>query len=259
MYADAFLAPWHESARELVPGRAACSTSTPTSGRTTPTVSSASPSSSSTRSSWSTAARPSSRCTSPRATRSGTTGSSTRPPASDGRLVAFCRLDPRADPVAEAERALDRGAVGIKLHPRAENFRLADPDAAGIYAVAHERGLPLIVHAGRGIPALGRDAVDLARQYPDMKLILAHEGICDLAWIWRDAQELPNLFFDTAWWSPADHLSLFAFVPPGQILFGSDAPYGTPLQGRVRSPATRCRRASRPSRRASSWASRPRA
>jgi hypothetical protein len=89
------------------------------------------------------------------------------------------------------------------------------------------------VHAGRGIPALGRDAVDLARKYPDMKLILAHEGICDLAWIWRDAQELPNLFFDTAWWSPADHLSLFAFVPPGQILFGSDAPYGTPLQGRL--------------------------
>jgi hypothetical protein len=152
---------------------------------------------------------------------------------SDGRLVAFCRLDPRDGPVAEAERALDRGAVGIKLHPRAEAFRLFEPEWEGIYAVAHERSLPLIVHAGRGIPALGRDAVDLAGRYPDMKLILAHEGICDLAWIWRHAQELPNLFFDTAWWSPADHLSLFAYVPPGQILFGSDAPYGTPLQAQV--------------------------
>ncbi|TMM11234.1 MAG: hypothetical protein E6G00_05440, partial [Actinobacteria bacterium] len=42
--------------------------------------------------------------------------------ASDGRLVAFCRLDPADDPLAEAERALARGARGIKLHPRAEQF-----------------------------------------------------------------------------------------------------------------------------------------
>jgi hypothetical protein len=62
-----------------------------------------------------------------------------------------------------------------------------------------------------------------------MRLILAHAGVCDLAWIWREAADLPNLFFDTAWWNTTDLLALFAFVPPGQILFGSDAPYGTPL------------------------------
>src|SRR3954447_1050036 len=40
--------------------------------------------------------------------------------ASQGRLVAFCRLDPHADnPAAEAERCLDKGARGLKLHPRA--------------------------------------------------------------------------------------------------------------------------------------------
>jgi hypothetical protein len=32
--------------------------------------------------------------------------------------------------------------------------------------------------------------------------------------------------FDTAWWMPADLLTLFSLVPPGQILFASDAPYG---------------------------------
>ena len=42
--------------------------------------------------------------------------------ASDGRLVSFCRLDPRDSPAAEARRCLDAGAVGIKLHPRAEQF-----------------------------------------------------------------------------------------------------------------------------------------
>jgi hypothetical protein len=37
--------------------------------------------------------------------------------------------------------------------------------------------------------------------------------------------------FDTSWWSPSDLLALFAFVPPGQIVWGSDAPYGTPAVG----------------------------
>jgi hypothetical protein len=37
--------------------------------------------------------------------------------ASEGRLVPFCRVDPRAGGRAEAERALAAGARGIKLHP----------------------------------------------------------------------------------------------------------------------------------------------
>jgi hypothetical protein len=149
--------------------------------------------------------------------------------ASGGRLVPFCRVDPRADGRAEAERAVAAGARGIKLHPRAERFRLADSEVEPVIALADERRLPVIVHAGRGIPALGRDAVDLARRFPGMRLILAHACVSDLAWIWREAAELPNLLFDTAWWNTSDLLALFAFVPPGQILFGSDAPYGTPL------------------------------
>ena len=32
---------------------------------------------------------------------------------SEGRLFPFCRLDPHADPLSEAERALGRGARGI--------------------------------------------------------------------------------------------------------------------------------------------------
>jgi hypothetical protein len=151
--------------------------------------------------------------------------------ASDGRLVAFCRLDPHAgDAAAEAERCLDAGARGIKLHPRAERFRLEERLTEPIFAVANERRVPVLVHAGRGIPALGRDAVGLCERFPDARVILAHAAVCDLAWIWREAPSHPNLFFDTAWWSATDLLALFALVPPGQILWGSDAPYGTPLQ-----------------------------
>ena len=149
---------------------------------------------------------------------------------SGGRLVPFCRLDPHDDPVAEAERCLAAGARGIKLHPRAERFSLADRAVLDVFALAAERRLPVIVHAGRGIPALGRHAVELAERFPGARPILAHAAISDLAWIWREAPEHPNLFYDTAWWSPVDLIALFALVPPGQILYASDTPYGTPLQ-----------------------------
>jgi uncharacterized protein len=38
----------------------------------------------------------------------------------------------------------------------------------------------------------------------------------------------PNVFIDTSWWVPADLTFLFSYVPPGQILFASDVPYGSP-------------------------------
>ena len=144
---------------------------------------------------------------------------------SEGRLTAFCRLDPSAEPLAEAKRCLDGGAAGIKLHPRAEGFALDTPAMEPVFALADERGLPVLVHAGRGIPALGEHAVKVCERHPGLRLILAHAGICDLAWIWKAAEDLPNLFFDTAWWSSSDLLALYTLVPPGNILFASDAPY----------------------------------
>jgi predicted TIM-barrel fold metal-dependent hydrolase len=146
--------------------------------------------------------------------------------APDGLLVPFCRVNPHENPLPEAERSLANGARGIKLHPRAEQFTLDHPGVRPVIALAHERSLPVLIHAGRGIPALGLHAIQLAEEFPDARLILAHAGICDLSWIWRVAGDLPNLLFDTAWWIPADLETLFSLVPPGQILFASDAPYG---------------------------------
>lgn len=147
---------------------------------------------------------------------------------SDGRLTAFCRLDPRSDPLAEAERSLEAGAAGIKLHPRAEGFPLDTPELEPVFALAGERALPVLVHAGRGIPALGRHAVAVCERHPELRMILAHAGISDLAWIWRHTGEHPNLFFDTSWWAPSDLLTLYALVAPRHIVFASDAPYATP-------------------------------
>jgi predicted TIM-barrel fold metal-dependent hydrolase len=146
---------------------------------------------------------------------------------SDGLLVPFCRVSPHDVAVSEARRCVQAGARGIKLHPRAERFTLDHPAVREVVSLAHEKALPVLIHAGRGIPALGLHAVELATEFPDARLILAHAGICDLSWIWRVAQDHPNLLFDTAWWMPADMLALFSLIPPGQILFASDAPYGT--------------------------------
>jgi uncharacterized protein len=148
---------------------------------------------------------------------------------SGGRLVAFCRVNPADEPVAEARRCLDAGARGIKLHPRAEGFTLDHPGVADVVALAAERRLPVIVHAGRGIPALGEHAVALAQRFPDAPFILAHAGISDLSWIWR--ADAPSLMFDTSWWSVPDLVTLFTRVPPGRVLFATDTPYGSGIFG----------------------------
>jgi predicted TIM-barrel fold metal-dependent hydrolase len=152
---------------------------------------------------------------------------------SDGRLVAYCRVDPHDDALAEARRCLDAGARGIKLHPRAEQFTLSLPVVRELVALAHERRVPVLIHAGRGIPALGRDTVRLSGEFPDARLILAHAAISDLAWLWRVLPDHPNLLIDTAWWDPADMMALFTLCPPGNIVWASDSPYGLPLTSAV--------------------------
>ncbi len=162
------------------------------------------------------------------------------PPANDmvlevasragGLLVPFCRVAPNnGDAVGEARRSLDAGASGIKLHPRAERFTLDHPAVRELAALAAERDMPMLVHAGRGIPALGAHMVELAAEFPAARFILAHAGITDLAWLWKVAPDHPNLLFDSSWWIGPDLQALFTLVPPGQIVFASDAPYGHTL------------------------------
>ena len=150
--------------------------------------------------------------------------------ASEGRLAALCRVDPnRADSVREAERSLDAGASGIKLHPRAERFTLHEPRVRELVALVHDRRRPMLIHAGRGIPALGEDTVRLSEEFRGARMILAHCAISDLAWLWQLLPEHPNVYIDTSWWHPSDILAVLELAPPGQVLWASDSPYGTPI------------------------------
>jgi hypothetical protein len=96
-----------------------------------------------------------------------------------------------------------------------------------VFAFAAERRIPVLIHAGRGLPAgLGRELSDIAARHPEANLILAHAAIADQAAIASFAAGMPNVFFDTSTWSPLDLLSLLGRVGPEQILFASDIPYG---------------------------------
>lgn len=145
---------------------------------------------------------------------------------SGGRLRALARIDPNnPDALDEARRSLQEGASGFKLHPRSDGFGLPHPTVTELAQIAADATVPILFHAGRGIPLLGEAATDLARAHPDVRLILAHAGVSDLGWIAESAAELPNLFFDTAWWQASDMLQLFTTIPPQNILFASDSPY----------------------------------
>jgi hypothetical protein len=146
---------------------------------------------------------------------------------SGGRVVPYCRLDPAEDPVGEAHRCLERGARGIKLHPRAQAFEFGIEAADGIFAVAGEAGVPLLVHAGRGMGPMDALA-DVAVRHPEVPLVLAHAGIAGQGMFATRLADHPAALYDTSCLSPFDVIELFARVPAERIVFASDVPYGRP-------------------------------
>jgi predicted TIM-barrel fold metal-dependent hydrolase len=144
---------------------------------------------------------------------------------SEGRLIPFVRLDLSESPVDEAVRSLDRGARGIKLHPRAQKFLLDDERLAPIFELAADRKVPILIHGGRGLPPIADQLALLMDRY-EPQLIVAHAGIVDLAALAHHFGGRPNVFFDTSVWSALDLLDLYRLVSPEQVLYASDYPYG---------------------------------
>jgi uncharacterized protein len=145
---------------------------------------------------------------------------------SEGRLIPFVRLDLAEDPVEEATRCLDLGARGIKLHPRAQRFLLNDERLSPVFELAAERGVPILIHGGRGLPPIADHLHRLVERYPGSQLIIAHGGIADLGSLAGFFAGMPGVFFDTSVWSAIDLLSLYHLVSPEQIVYASDYPYG---------------------------------
>jgi uncharacterized protein len=147
---------------------------------------------------------------------------------SGGRLFPYCRLDPAEDPVGEAERCLALGARGIKLHPRAQSFGFGNAIAAAIFEVARDARVPILIHAGRGMPPMDSLA-DLALRYPEVPLVLAHAAIADQGMFAARLAGHPAVVYDTSCFSAFDLIELFARVSAERIVFASDMPYGRPV------------------------------
>ena len=163
-------------------------------------------------------------------------------------LIPFVSLDPHRGKraVMEARRLIARGARGFKFHPNLQGFFPNDRMAYPLYEVIQEAGLPALFHTGHsgigsGLPGGGGIRLkysnpmhvdDVAVDFPDMKIVLAHPSFP-----WQDeaisiAMHKPEVYIDLSGWSPK-------YFPPQlvhyantllkrQVLFGSDYPMITP-------------------------------
>jgi uncharacterized protein len=163
--------------------------------------------------------------------------------------IAFASIDPHrgADGVRQVRALVDAGRVrGLKLHPPLQQFFPSDRLAYPLYEVFAEAKLPVLFHTGHsgigtGMRAGGgihlkygnpMDIDDVAVDFPDMPIILAHPSFP-----WQDeaisvCMHKPNVYIDLSGWSPkyfSPTLVQYAnTVLKHKVLFGSDYPWITP-------------------------------
>jgi predicted TIM-barrel fold metal-dependent hydrolase len=124
------------------------------------------------------------------------------------RLVWFFGIDPRRSGALPAfERALSRGARGLKLYPPA-GFSPSDAVCQPLLRLAARSGVPVLAHCGpAGAPLRSKYAHPLewdavAAALPDLNIILGHGGKIE-AWA-RDAIAIaifkPNIHLDISLW-----------------------------------------------------------
>jgi predicted TIM-barrel fold metal-dependent hydrolase len=164
-------------------------------------------------------------------------------------MMAFASVDPMrgADAVKEARRLIASGGFrGFKLHPPLQQFHANDKAAYPFYEVLAEAKLPVIFHTGHsgigtGMPGGGgvrlkygnpMDIDDVAVDFPDMPIIMAHPSFP-----WQDEAisvclHKPQVYIDLSGWSPkyfSPILIQYAnTLLKKKMLFGSDYPLITP-------------------------------
>src|SRR5688572_21169703 len=159
-------------------------------------------------------------------------------------MIAFASVNPARGKSAadEAERLIAAGARGFKLHPPLQQFRANDQIAYPFYEVVNAARLPVVIHTGHsgigtGMPGGGgvrlkygnpMDIDDVAVDFPDMPIILAHPSFP-----WQDEAisiclHKPQVYIDLSGWSPkyfSPTLVQYANTLLKQkMLFGSDFP-----------------------------------
>ena len=156
------------------------------------------------------------------------------------RVIAYFGIDPRRPGAADSlQRAVDEGGVrGLKMHPTVGYFphdRVAYP----LYEICQARGLPVTFHSGpMPSPLYSRFTEpfqfdDVAADFPDMNIVLAHSGQDHWPEALSVARSKPNVYLELSMWQPKwkypDEF-LFAInrmrdtIGIERILWGSDFP-----------------------------------
>jgi hypothetical protein len=163
-------------------------------------------------------------------------------------MIPFASINPlRADAVEQARRLIAGGEVrGFKLHPPLQEFAPNDRSVYPFYEAVQESRLPVIFHTGHsgiGTGMRGGGGIrlkygapmlidDVAVDFPDMPIILAHPSFP-----WQDEAisiclHKPQVYIDLSGWSPkyfSPTLVQYAnTLLREKLLFGSDYPLITP-------------------------------
>ena len=143
-------------------------------------------------------------------------------------LIGFCRLDPHFGnrAILEMRRSFKRGLVGVKLHPRSENFRPAM--AAGILNQLNYWVRPLMIHTSHEMHCRPKEWMPLLSRYRHFPVILAHGGkdaYEEAIWV---AKKLPNVYLETSTLSFYRTQLILKKLGARKIVFASDFPYSHP-------------------------------
>jgi len=125
--------------------------------------------------------------------------------------------------------------IGAKFHGSFENTPVSSSVYSPLMKVLNEKEAILLIHAGRYKDASLESntsylhAIELAKSYPKIKVILAHMGGTDTSIIKRavqDSKDIPNIYFDTSGIT-TPYIIEYAtrVIDVKRILFGSDEPW----------------------------------
>ena len=124
-----------------------------------------------------------------------------------GRILGYCFVVPGyRESVAEIDRCLDRGMMGIKLY---NQYKLWDPAVHAVIEKAIRERVPILEHAGYATSQEFRqaqpnisDAADFvraARLYPEAMFIEGHiGGGGDWEWSIKHLRDAPSVYLDTS-------------------------------------------------------------
>ena len=130
----------------------------------------------------------------------------------------------------------NRGLRGIKLVARADFYNPTKLSVMGpVFEAAGKYDIPILFHSGhpsRDLPSLQGYT---AKQYPDTKVIIAHIGLHDyLTETIIACKEAPNVLADMSQAWPYDIKAFVRAVGAERLLYGSDAPFQSPLVERIK-------------------------